>query len=123
MGIRATRGFVALDIFWILVLLGLVVVLSARGIVLVEKRDNAGRLQRELAQITKAVERLAMEEGLQPGEKVPFSRYSPFVEKRAAKRLREEGKDPLGGNYGDQVVGQEAVPDPASVKALGKFWK
>ena len=56
-----TISIVALDIFWILVLFGLVVVLSVRGIGLVEKRDDAGRLQRELVQITEAVETAAEE--------------------------------------------------------------
>ena len=117
------RGFVTLDVIWIMILLGLAIVLSIHGIGLVEKRENAGRLERELLVVTKAVEQLAEEKGLEPGVEVSFAEYSPFLEKGVAKRLRDGGVDPVGGHYGTQAVGRPAQPDPSSVKALGKFWE
>jgi hypothetical protein len=121
--IRARRGFVTLDLMWIVVLLALAVVLSIKGVGLADERENADRLKRELVAITMAVEKLAEEEGLEPGARVPFSLYSRFVEKGAPKRLREEGEDPLGGSYGDQVVGEPAVPDAGTVEKLGEAWE
>lgn len=120
---KSQRGIVTLDVIWIVVLLVLAVALSLRGIGLVDKRENAGRLKRELVAVGEAVEKLAAEQGLEAGAEVAFADYAGYLDKeRTPKRLREDGKDPLGGNYGTQVVGQPAVPDQSSVEALGKFW-
>ena len=116
-------GFVTLDLIWIIALFAFAIVLSVRGIDLVDKRANAGRLERELRVVGAAVEKLAEEGGIEPGTEVGFDDYAPFLDKGAPKRLREKGEDPLGGNYGSQVVGAEPVPDAATVKTLGKFWK
>ena len=117
------RGFVALDVLWIILLLCLAIFLSVRGIELVDRRDKVDRLKRELALIDEAVERVAAEESLEPGEKVPFERYSRFLEERVSKRVRLDGKDPFGGRYGEQVVGEDAIPDPATVTRMGELWK
>lgn len=119
---RKSLGFVSLDLFWILVLLAAAAFLAVRGIDLVEKRDQAGRLGRELKAIEEAVEKVAAENELLPGDVVAFEDYAPFLKKGLPKRVREEGKDQLGGSFGDQRVGELAVPDPATVEGLGKFW-
>jgi len=110
-------------VLWIVILLGLVVVLSMKGMVLVEKREQADRLGRELDAITEAVAELAAEKSLEPGTEVEFVDYAPYFNPKAAKRMRVEGEDPVGGRYGTQVVGEEAVADPKSIEALGEFWK
>ena len=112
-----------MDVIWIMILLGLAIILSVHGIGLVDKRDNAERLQRELLVVAEAVERLAEEMELAPGVEVSFEEYAPFLDRWAPKRLRDGGWDPVGGRYGNQAVGRPARPDPASVKALGKYLK
>ena len=116
-------GFVALDIIWIVLLIGVVVLLSVRGMGLVEKREKADRLERELVVIEEAVKQLAEKDDLAPGTEVRFAQYAPFLDKRAPKRLREKGEDPLGGSYGQQRVGQPARPSPETIKTLGTFWE
>ena len=123
MDTSSKRGFVTLDVLWIILLLIACAYLSVRGIELVDRRDKADRLKRELVAIAVAVEAVAAEEGLGSGASVSFEKYSEFLEERAAKRLRLEGKDPFGGSYGDQVVGEAPVPDPASIEAMGELWK
>lgn len=123
MGARSRRGFVTLDVLWIILLLGACAFLSVRGIELVDRRDKADRLKRELVAIGDAVGQAAAEGGLGAGESVSFEQYSSFLEPRAAKRLRVEGRDPFGGSYGDQIVGEEPVPDPQSIEAMGELWK
>lgn len=120
---KSRRGFVALDVLWIILLLCLAIFLSVRGIELVDRRDKADRLKRELALIDEAVERVAVEESLEPGDTVPFEQYSRFFEERVSKRVRLDGKDPFGGRYGEQVVGEGAIPDPATIARMGKLWK
>ncbi|MFT5107456.1 MAG: hypothetical protein ACI8XO_003959 [Verrucomicrobiales bacterium] len=120
---RRSFGFVTLDVLWILILLGLVIVLSMRGIGLVEKRDVAERLERELEVIAEAVEEAAAVGDLMPGEEVEFSQYAAYLDKKAPKRLREDGRDQLGGKFGVQVVGELPVPDAATVRQLGAFWE
>ena len=115
------RGFVTLDGLWILALLGLVVALSMHGIGLVEKRDIADRLKRELTMVAEAVEKLAVEKKLKVGDEVVFADYAPHLDRGAPKRLREEGKDQLGGEFGVQRVGEVPVADPDTVEALGEF--
>lgn len=116
------RGFVTLDVLWIILLLCLAVYLSVRGIELVDRRDRAERLKRELVMIGEAVLDAAAADGLAPGAAVPFERYSQFLEERASKRVRLEGRDPFGGQYGEQIVGEEAVPAAATISAMGDLW-
>ena len=123
MGKRSQRGFVALDLLWILILLGLVVVLSMRGIGLVEKRDMAGRLGRELEMIAAAIEEAAEDNDLKSGAVIEFAEYGQYLVKTAPRRLREEGLDQLGGSFGSQEVGRFPLPNKATVEALGEFWK
>ncbi|MGI9239257.1 MAG: hypothetical protein ACR2RV_00560 [Verrucomicrobiales bacterium] len=123
MGARSRRGFVTLDVLWIILLLAACAFLSVRGIELVDRRDKADRLKRELVAIGDAVSEAAAAEGLVAGERVSFEQYSSFLEPRAAKRLRVEGLDPFGGSYGEQIVGEEPEPDPQSIEAMGGLWK
>jgi hypothetical protein len=120
---RSRRGFVTLDVLWIILLLCLAAYLSVRGIGLVDQRDKAERLQRELIMIGEAVEDAAAADGLEPGAAVPFARYSQFLEERVAKRVRLEGIDPFGGLYGEQIVGEEAVPAATTITSMGELWK
>ena len=84
------RGFVTLDVIWIMILLGLAIVLSIHGIGLVEKRENAGRLERELLVVTKAVEQLAEEFAARRrrGDEVSIEQYAA-EHPELAERIRE----------------------------------
>ena len=94
-----------------------------RGIGLVDKRDKADRLQRELEAIELAVAELAEERELESGTEVAFEDYGPYLRKAGLpKRLREEGKDQLGASFGPQRVGEPAVADPGTVEKLKIDW-
>ena len=116
------RAFVTLDLLWIVLLIGFAVLLSIRGIGLVDKRDKADRLQRELEAIELAVAELAEAEGLEPGTQVEFADYAPYLTGKLPKRLREEGKDQLGGSFGTQAVGEKAKADPDTAEKLTIDW-
>ncbi len=116
------RAFVTLDLLWIIVLLSFAVLLSIRGIGLVEKRDQSERLGRELAAIGHAVAELAKAEELEDGTEVQFEEYAPYLKKTLPKRLREEGEDQLGGKFGAQTVGEKAVADPDTAEKLTIDW-
>ena len=116
------RGFVTLDLIWIVLLLGFALLLSIRGIGLVEKRDQSERLGRELAAIELAVTELAKAEQLEDGAVVRFEEYAPYLMKTLPKRLREQGEDQLGGKFGPQTVGEKAVANPETAEKLEIDW-
>ena len=116
-------GFVSLDIFWIVLLLAGVIFLAVRGIDLVDKRDKADRLQRELVAIEAAVKVVAEERELADGEIVKFEDWAPHLGKNLPKRLREDGLDQMGRRFGSQRVGELAVPDAKTAEDLEKFLK
>ncbi len=123
MGTRSKRGFVTLDVLWIILLLIACAYLSVRGIELVDRRDKADRLKRELVAIGAAVEARRQRRGWNPGPACRSKGIPGFSRSVRRSASGSRGKTPSAGAMGTRWLARRRCPRPVSIEAMGELWK
>lgn len=99
---RASTAFTLVEIMIVVAILSLLAAIAVPGFLRARQKSTAGRIRNELRLIENAVDQYAIETGKKEGDAVAVIDWTNYIKKDT--RLYATGEDPLGNDYGPQIV-------------------